>query len=111
MMLIHPIIGIVRNFKDNLWHPIVFEISPLPGGRDDAPVRHKSKMHHTTGFPTREAALANIKDELKAKVESVALGKTVGMCLDEDIQWDGEGIPTDVAFFVDKGNGIYTRAL
>jgi hypothetical protein len=93
-MLFNPIIAMLHNSGANRWHPIVFVESPLPGPHTpDKPIRHKSKMHHTGGFATREEAEANAKDDLAPKIEGPRLE------LATVFEWDGEGIPTMVHFF------------
>jgi len=85
----------LHNTKLNKWHPAFFEEKPLPGPPSDKkPVRHKSKMHHTTGFDTREEALASLEDP-RFEQELGSIQK----CLEEDILWDGEGIPAMSAYF------------
>lgn len=97
--MFNPVIAMLHNTKDQRWHPVVFVESPLPGPpSDDKPVRHKSKMHHTTGFPTREEAVVNVRESLAAQVREHAIGD-VRFHLDGDIEWDGEGIPAMVDFF------------
>jgi hypothetical protein len=108
--MLNPIIAMLHNVGANRWHPIVFIEHPLPGPYDAAkPHRHKSSGHHTEGFETREAAVANVNDELSGKIASRALGLT-RIALDDDIEWDGEGIPAIVAFFVEV-DGKVKRAL
>jgi hypothetical protein len=61
-MFLNPILAMLFNAKENRWHPILFLESPLPGPPDAAkPVRHKSKFHHTTGFPIRVGAIVEIE--------------------------------------------------
>ena len=97
-----PIIAMLHNTKEDRWHPIIFLESPLPGPPDAAqPVRHKSKNHHTAGFATRAEALSSLTgpEGLVARIGAM-FGKPE-TCLEEDIPWDGEGIPAMVAFFVE----------
>jgi len=94
---LNPIVTLLHNQKLNRWHPVVYLESPMPGKGFEADgnttlVRHKSKMHHTTGLETREAALDNARELLKQCDGT----KTA---FDEDIAWDGEDVPADVAFF------------
>ncbi len=94
---LNPIVAMLHNTKLKRWHPVVYLESPLPGkgfeaDGDASLVRHKSKMHHTTGLETREAALVNALELLK-KCEGTKTS------LDEDIPWDGEDVPAGVAFF------------
>lgn len=90
----NPIIGMIHNRKLNRWHPALYLESPLPGPPNgDKSVRHKSKMHHTAGFATREEAIKNAMDDLAPKCECRQFA------LEEDIEWDGEDVPAEVAFF------------
>ena len=94
---LNPIVTLLHNTKLNRWHPSLYLESPLPGPPEaDKPVRHKSKMHHTNGFDTREAALASA-------VELIGRAGGTKLALGADLEWDGEDIPADVAFFVQDG--------
>ena len=100
--MLSPIIAMLHNTGQNRWHPVVFVESPLPGPpADDKPVRHKSKMHHTAGFATREEAASNIVTDLIPRVKEHAVGE-VKTALSKDLTWDGEGIPAMVAFFAEQ---------
>ncbi len=102
--MFNPIIALLHNTKLNRWHPILFQESPLPGPpADDKPIRHKSVGHHTAGFETRLAALDSAKD-LVTQVTPRAIGP-VQLALDQDMSWDGEGVPASVVFFVKSPNG------
>lgn len=102
-MVFNPIIGMLHNEKTSTYHPIVFEEKPLPGPpSDDKPIRHKSSMHHTTGFESRDDALQSAKD-LAEKIECEKLS------LINDLSWDGEEIPAIVGFFTEQ-NGEYVIA-
>lgn len=101
MSLFNPIIGMIHNTKNDTYHPVVFSEHPLPGPPEDGKlVRHKSKMHHTNGFATREEALANARGELAERVAEHFSGKP-RFCLAKDFPWDGEGVPAMVVFFVE----------
>lgn len=92
----NPIIAILRNEREGTFHPIVFAESPLPGPPDEKkPVRYKSKVHHTTGFATREEAVENA-----TKVLAPEVGDDVRFALVDDVVWDGERVPAVVAFFI-----------
>lgn len=94
----------IHNTGAGTFHPVIFAESPLPGSPDpDKPVRHKSRGHHTDGFPTREEALANIDAEMMPGLKEHGIG-TPGTCLDEEftVEWDGKGVPADVAYFQKK---------
>jgi hypothetical protein len=94
----NPIVAIVKNTTKGTFHPIVFVESPLPGPPSaDKPVRHKSSMHHTTGFATREEALADIDSVLIPRIKTVAAEPR--KALTRDFEWDGNGVPSIVEFF------------
>ena len=96
------IVAMLHNTKTDRYHPIFFYESPLPGPPSkDKPVRHKSKMHHAGGFDTREEAMVSIDDP---KFEE-QFGK-LARCLDEDMEWDGEGVPAMVKFFSKDGTKV-----
>lgn len=97
--MLNPVIAMLHNTKMNRWHPIFFREKPLPGPPGpDKPIRHQSSGHHTEGFATREEAIANIKDDLKGRIER-HLGGTAEMCLDRDFPWDGEDVPAITVYF------------
>jgi len=93
-MFFNPIISIVRDTTRNRFHPIVFAESPLPG--DSQIIRHKSKMHHTGGFDTREAAVQNITADLVPKIPGAQVE------IEADFEWDGEVVPAIVHFFTSQ---------
>jgi len=92
MLMLNPVIANLHNSKTGRWHPIVFVEHPLPGGADSV-VRHKSKVHHTAGFESKEAANAHARTDLAPKVEGASLR------LDTILEWDGQGVPAMVHFF------------
>ena len=109
MMLLNPVMGLIHNAKLKRWHPIYYTENPLPGPPSpDKPVRHKSGGHHTEGFETRKAALADMNLKAKQIVDG-AYAPSCAVC-DNDLEWDGEGIPADVAFFKIEGT-VATRLL
>lgn len=92
-MLFNPAFAMLFNVKDKRWHPILFTESPLPGPPEEGkPIRLKSHGHHTTGFETRELALAGIK-EASGKLDVQPI-----VDVREDIPWNGEDTPAMVAF-------------
>lgn len=92
-MLFNPAVAMLKNEATSTWHPILFVESPLSGPYSpDKPVRHKSKGHHTEGFPTRKEAL----EDARGLAEKA--GATI-VELDTDIPWDGNGIPAIVHCF------------
>lgn len=114
-ILVNPVVAMVHDVKNKRWHPIVYVENPLPGPpSDDKPVRHKSKMHHTGGFLTREEAVTSA-NELAATIINQKCWPSCKMSIaeGEDIPWDGSDVPADVAFFIDRGDGSGTvkRAL
>lgn len=97
--MLNPVIAMLHNETNDRWHPIVFQEAPLPGSYDpDRPRRWKSKMHHTTGFATKEEAEADAGNDLRPRVEALALGP-VTVLTEEVFSWDGAGMPALVAFF------------
>jgi hypothetical protein len=98
-MFWNPIIGMIHNVAQDTWHPVLFCEAPLPGPPSpEKPVRHKSKMHHTAGFATREEAEANVRDEFATAVAEHA-DRAPRLALSHPFDWDGEGIPVIVEFF------------
>ena len=88
MLMLYPAIALLHNEASGRWHPILFSEAPFPGAPDAAaPVRLRSRGHHTLGFETREAAIAGAH-ELKGQVEPMP-----AMFLEADIAWDGAEIP------------------
>lgn len=101
----NPIIAMLHDTTKDTFHPIVFLEAPLPGGYDAAkPVRHRSKMHHTGGFPTHAEALANAKGDLAARVKD-AFGEP-RFALAASFPWDGVGIPSITTFFAETSEGL-----
>ena len=98
MILLNPVMGLIHNTKLKRWHPVYYTEHPLPGTPStEKPARHKSGGHHTTGFETREAALASMNDTAK-KIVDGGHAPSCAIC-PLDLEWDGEDIPADVAFF------------
>lgn len=105
-MIVNPIVAMIFNTKLNRWHPVIFREAPLPGPDSlDKPVRHKSQGHHTAGFEKREDAVAEANNFAKQIVEH-GMWSGCKTCLEpeQDVPWDGEDIPADVAFFVQDGD-------
>lgn len=89
------LIMMIKNFKNGTYHPIWYVESPLPSSDESSKLkRFKSRMHHTSGFPTREEALDSIETQLIPRLDGYVITKD----LDGDIEWDGEGIPADIQF-------------
>lgn len=87
-------VKIIYNLKDETWHPILYRESPLPGNPENI-LRFKSSGHHTVGFKSREDAINDINsDYFKSRLDS--MGSYPVYLIDEDILWDGEGIPADI---------------
>lgn len=96
--MLNPVIALLYNAETNRWHPIIFCESPLPGPpSSDKLVRHKSKGHHTSGFDTRDEAIAEAK-QIAEKIKPEAIGP-VSLSLENQFEWDGKGIPAMVEFF------------
>ena len=103
------IITMLHNTKTDTFHTNVFVHSPLPGPpSDDKPKRYRSKMHHTKGFPTREEAVASLP-ELQKNCSDYFGRTELSVEEENDVQWNGEDIPADVAFFI-LVDGKITRA-
>ena len=99
MFLLNPVVAMLYNTGLQRWHPVLFVECPLPGPESPGkPVRHKSHMHHTGGFPTREAALDGA-NELVRTIVMEKYAPSVRLLVDGDIPWDGEGVPALVQFF------------
>lgn len=108
-MLLNPVMLLIHNAKLNRWHPAYYTESPLPGPpAPNKPVRHKSGGHHTEGFETREAALARMNINAKQIVDG-GFAPSCAICAGY-LEWDGEGIPADVAFFKIEG-AVATRLM
>lgn len=105
-ILFNPVIAILVNTSTGRYHPIVYQEAPLPGPPSgDKPLRHKSFGHHTSGFATREEAVADAETKAKQVVEN-GLWPSCALALDpeQDVPWDGQAMPADVAFFAIEGN-------
>lgn len=91
------LVMMLHNTSTNKFHPIFYLESPLPGGPDaegnQSLIRYKSKGHHTFGFSDRNEALLSINNELIEQINSI--GYTPALELDNDLSWDGTGIPAD----------------
>ena len=99
-MFVNPIIATIHNVPTDRWHPVLFVESPLPGPESpEKPVRHKSKMHHTTGFATRAESDNSAREELATQIPGARLE------LDTVFDWDGTGIPAMVHFFLPNADG------
>lgn len=79
------LIKMLKNYKDNTYHPILYFESPLPGNPDHL-IRFKSSGHRTDGFASRALAIASIEEELVPRLGRHKILKE----LDSDIEWDGE---------------------
>jgi len=94
-MIINGSFAMLRNLTENKFHPILFSEYPMSGPDDsNKPVRMKSFGHHTTGFDTREEAIANM-DEFMEKEPAIIRKQTD---VEDDIVWNGEEIPAMIAF-------------
>lgn len=92
------LIKMLKNEKQNTYHPIMYFENMFCGGDESEGnkklIRYKSKGHHTSGFVNREDALNSIKTELEERIKE--MGYNINKELEDDIAWDGEGIPADV---------------
>lgn len=84
------------NTAKNTWHPIIYFESPFPGPLSkSSSTRFKSMGHHTGGFVSREDAIADVnKQELVIKEKT--LYTNIIREIDEDMYWDGKGVPADI---------------
>lgn len=90
LVILATVIGILHNTTTDRWHPIVFRDSPLPGGVE-SPRRLRSLGHHTTGFATREDALAWGDSE-----PGLAGVPVDAQCC---LEWNGDDVPAMVCFY------------
>jgi hypothetical protein len=92
------LIQMLKNVATGKWHPIMYVEKPLPGSLDsDANnniVRFKSKGHHTSGFTTREEAVATL-EELKFNMINLMFLSKVTIDVETDIEWTSEDLPLD----------------
>ena len=91
------LIKMLKNIKDNTYHPIFYFISFfIADEMNDKVKRYKSKGHRTVGFTSRQDALDSIEKEIRIPVRE--MGYIIHEELDEadDMIWDGEGIPADI---------------
>jgi len=92
------LVMMLKNVKENTYHPIMYFESPFPGGYDSESnmsiIRYKSKGHRTTGFSDRQDAVNSIEVEIESKLKE--MGYNLNKELDGDLEWDGIDIPTDV---------------
>lgn len=87
------IVAMLHNQAQNTYHPIVFAMAPLPGDAQvEGAMRYRSRGHHTTGFSSREDAVAFATTEW---IPVLGADKA----LDGDIIWDGVDIPALTLFF------------
>jgi hypothetical protein len=90
------LIMMLFNTAKQTFHPILYLENPLPGGSDNNIVRLKSKLHHTSGFTSKEDAVNSINNELTPKVkEAFSLYSDLTIDTENIIEWNGEGIPAD----------------
>lgn len=92
-MIINGTFAMLKNTATGRFHPIVFQEHPMPGN-SDAPVRCKSFGHHTSGFESREDAVADAR-------KTAGEAGITRLQLDDDIQWDGQDMPAMVGFLRD----------
>lgn len=95
-MLFNPLAGMIRDSHTGRFHPVILKESPLPGPpSDDKPVRFKSHGHHTTGFESRDDAIASIVNEMAQQLPGLRYLTDLGDS-DKDMKWDSskEGLPT-----------------
>lgn len=92
--LVNGTAALLKNEANGRWHPIFFEDAPLPGPEGERkPHRQRSVTHHTSGFDSRDAAIAN------AKVGADYFGIR-RLQFKDDIPWNGKGMPLKQGFLV-----------
>jgi hypothetical protein len=92
--------AILHNTAAGTYHPIIYRDSPLPGPYDETkPRRLKSIGHHTFGFGTLDEAKSHLTDD--PRYEGAV------MELENLFEWDGSGIPADVAFLSADGKFVH----
>ena len=91
------LVMMLQNTSTQKFHPIFYLESPLPGGNESDGninlIRYKSKGHHTAGFIDRNEALLSINTQLIDQIKQI--GYTPNLELDNDLLWDGIGVPAD----------------
>lgn len=88
------IVAMLLNQATNRYHPVVFAMAPLPGGHtSEGGERYKTRGHHTTGFESRDEAVAFAEKEYVARIPG---GRPA---LGGDILWDGQDTPAMSIFF------------
>jgi hypothetical protein len=94
----NPVIVMFYNTTKQTWHPGLFEEKPLPGDQSEQLiVRHKSAMHHTTGFPSWSEARDNILLDFVPTLQKHCGGcENVRVLPGYVVQWDGSDIPATV---------------
>lgn len=80
------VLCILQHEKTGRFHPAFVEERPLPGPvpspKDMTFARMKSKMHHTTGFDTLEAAVTDLREDLAKKLSCRSV-------LEKPLLWNG----------------------
>lgn len=92
------LVMMLKNTKENTYHPIMYFESLLPGGYESEAnqklIRYKSKGHRTVGFTNRQDAINSIALEIESKLKD--MGYNLNKELDGYLEWDGLDIPADV---------------
>ena len=94
-MLFNPLAGMIHDTHTGRFHPVILKESPLPGPPSpDKPVRFRSHGHHTTGFGSRDDAIASIRDEMAPKLKNLRYLAVLGNPA-KDMIWDSntENLP------------------
>lgn len=96
----NPVILMMKNTQINTYHPIMYWECPPNSMPIGSKVRWKSKAHHTSGFLNREDAVEAAKKLCQHNQDELALGNVYYDLNEEnDIEWDGDGIPADTQCF------------
>jgi len=94
-MLFRLLAAMLHSKATNRWHSIFFDLYPWAGDTENLH-RMKSLGHHTEGFDTREAAVADVH-ATAARIKAGEGLETI-LQLDEDLPWDGIEMPAWVGF-------------
>lgn len=104
------LVMMLKNTKENTYHPIMYFESLLPGGYESKAnqklIRYKSKGHRTTGFADRTEAVNSIEVEIEGKLKE--MGYSLNKELEGDLEWDGIDIPADVQL---RSRGVALHSL
>ncbi|MCP4528513.1 MAG: hypothetical protein GY833_21755 [Aestuariibacter sp.] len=96
----NPVILMLKNAMTNKYHPTFYWECPPPSGQLGDGLRWKSKGHHTTGFASRENAVASAMALVEANHAKLEVGSVYyELGQENDIEWSGGNVPADVTVF------------